>query len=245
MFCAVLISCGDKKAGDKSKMTKVEKVFAETLKAHGGDLYETAAYEFVFRNKTYTFENEGSTYHYTVTSQIGDSVIVDELVNGKLSRTINNEEQVLTEKEVDKYFEALNSVIYFATLPHKLKDEAANRTYVGETVIMGEGYHVMMVTFDEEGGGNDYDDNFYYWLNKETHLIDYLAYNYTVNDGGVRFREANNTRTIGGIVFQDYVNYKAELGTPLDSLPVLFETGRLKRLSEINTEKVKVLRTGE
>jgi hypothetical protein len=245
VFLSFFTSCGEKEVGEIKELSKMDQIFEQTLEAHGGDLYETASYEFVFRDKTYTFKNDGSSYHYSVTSQKGDSLIVDELINGEFKRTINNEEQVLTEKDIAKYFEALNSVIYFATLPHKLKDEAVNRDYVGETSIKGKDYHVMKVTFDKEGGGVDFDDNFYYWLNKKTHLIDYLAYNYTVNDGGVRFREAYNTRKVDGIVFQDYVNYKAELGTPLDSLPVLFETGGLKKLSEINTEKVKLLNDEE
>ena len=59
-----------------------------------------------------------------------------------------------------------------------------------------------------------------------------------MNGGGVRFRSAYNSRNVGGIIFQDYVNYKAEMGTPLGDLPKLFEQGRLKELSKIDTENV-------
>jgi hypothetical protein len=241
LFVVSVSSCEQQGENEKVEMSKMDEVFAKTLKAHGGDLYETAEYELVFRDKSYTFRNDGSDYHYTATSQKGDSIIIDELVNGIISRKINGDLQELTEKQEKSYFESLNSVIYFATLPHKLKDEAVNKVYMGETKIKGKDYHVMKVSFNEEGGGTDHDDNFYYWLNKSSHLIDYLAYDYTDGDGGVRFREANNTRNIDGIVFQDYVNYKAELGTPLADLPGMLERGELKKLSEINTEKVKSL----
>jgi hypothetical protein len=48
--------------------------------------------------------------------------------------------------------------------------------------------------FGQDGGGKDFDDEFHYWINKQTHKIDYLAYNYQNDDGGVRFRICFNTR---------------------------------------------------
>jgi hypothetical protein len=37
----------------------------------------------------------------------------------------------------------------------------------------------------------DFDDEYMYWI-KDTRKVDYLAYSYHVNDGGVRFRAAFN-----------------------------------------------------
>jgi len=80
-----------------------------------------------------------------------------------------------------------------------------------------------------------------YWINEETGIIDYLAYNYIVNGGGVRFREAINSRKINDIVFQDYINYKPESKeTPLNELDNLFENGQLKELSRIISEDITV-----
>jgi hypothetical protein len=160
------------------------------------------------------------------------------LENGTLTRTVNGNTTGLSPKDVAKYTEALNSVVYFATLPHKLSDAAVNKSYVGRTTIKGQDYEVVAVTFDQEGGGVDHDDEFRYWINVDTKTIDYLAYNYETNDGGVRFRSAYNPRTVGGIRFQDYVNYEAPIGTPLDELPELYEAGKLKELSRIETEYV-------
>ena len=71
--------------------------------------------------------------------------------------------------------------------------------------------------------------------------MDYLAYNYKVNGGGVRFRSSYNRRNVGGIIFQDYINYKAEVGTPLKDLPTLYENDKLKEVSRIDTENVKLI----
>jgi len=144
----------------------------------------------------------------------------------------------LTIKEANAISGGLNSVIYFATLPHKLNDKAANVAYIGQKKVKNVLYEVIEVTFDKEGGGKDYDDEFYYWINNETNLIDYLAYNYQVGTGGVRFRSAYNKRNIAGITFQDYINYKAPLGTPLSELPSLYERDKLIELSRIETENI-------
>jgi hypothetical protein len=37
-------------------------------------------------------------------------------------------------------------------------------------------YDVVGVTFGQDGGGKDFDDEFHYWINKQTHKVDYLAY---------------------------------------------------------------------
>jgi len=110
--------------------------------------------------------------------------------------------------------------------------------YVGQEKVKNVLYEVIEVTFDKEGGGKDYDDEFYYWINRETYLIDYLAYNYQVGKGGVRFRSAYNKRNIAGITFQDYINYKAPVGTPISELPSLYESDKLIELSRIETENI-------
>ncbi|MEL6989465.1 MAG: DUF6503 family protein, partial [Bacteroidota bacterium] len=118
-------------------------------------------------------------------------------------------------------------------------DPASNKKYICTTSIQSKAYDVVEITFDEEGGGDDHDDTFYYWINQAEHTIDFLAYNYKVNKGGVRFRSAENRRVVDGIVFQDYINYKAEVGTPLKELPALWESNELKKLSEIKTEAIQ------
>ena len=223
----------------EKKMDKADSLVARTIEAHGGKRYDTAQYAFSFRKKRYTFRNSGGRSLYSVRTGAGDTL--DVLDNGKLTRTIDGTATELSNKDVAKYSEALNSVIYFATLPHKLNDRAVNKSYKGRTKIKDREYDVVGVTFDAEGGGADHQDEFRYWIDTSNHTVDYLAYNYETNDGGVRFRSAYNARTVEGIRFQDYVNYEAPIGTPLDSLPALYEAGELKELSRIETEEVEVL----
>lgn len=212
------------------------------LLAHGGHRYDKAAYAFDFRGNAYEFKNHGASYHYTAHKTAKDgTAYIDVLDNGTFTRTSEGDVVELTDKQRTGLSNSLNSVIYFATLPHKLTDPAVNLTHMGSTMIKGQAYEVLQVTFDQEGGGQDHDDTYHYWINKKTDLIDYLAYNYQVNGGGARFRVAYNTRVVDGIVFQDYSNYKAPFETPLNELPAMYQSGDLKLLSEIKTENVSSL----
>jgi len=219
-------------------LSAADALLHKALEAHGGNRYDTADYTFVFRDKIYTFKNDGPTYRYTRAYEKDGKAILDLLDNGTFTRATDGKATPLSAKATRAASDGINSVVYFATLPHKLRDAAVNRYPAGETTIRGKKYQTLKVNFDEEGGGTDHDDNFLYWINDATGRIDYLAYDYRVNGGGVRMREAYNPRVVDGILFQDYVNYKAPVGTPLTALPGLLETGALKELSRIETEDV-------
>ncbi|WP_299781519.1 DUF6503 family protein [uncultured Formosa sp.] len=219
-------------------LSESQKIIKEAIAAHGGDLYDSANYSFVFRKNTFQFKNDKSNYEYTKLYKKGDSAIIDVLKNGHFTRTVNNKIVELSDKAIASGTGSINSVIYFATLPYKLNDKAVNSKLIESINVKGKNYDAIQVTFNEEGGGEDHDDQYFYWINKDTKKIDYLAYNYSVNEGGVRFRVAYNTRVVDGITFQDYTNYEAEVGTPLKDLPILFEANKLKELSKIKTENV-------
>lgn len=216
---------------------------AKAIEAHGGSRYDQAYYSFVFRDRLYTFKNDNRQFIYTRQQEKDGQLILDSLTNKGVVRYVNGEKQILTDKQIASYSEGVNSVIYFATLPHKLQDPAVNAAGIGTIEVKGESYAVLQVSFEEEGGGTDFEDNYRYWINTKTNRIDYLAYDYQVNGGGVRFRSAYNPRIVDGILFQDYVNYKAPIGTSLDDLPAMFAAGELEELSRIETEEVKRLGT--
>ena len=71
--------------------------------------------------------------------------------------------------------------------------------------------------------------------------MDYLAYRFNDKRDGSRFREAYQVRTIEGIRFADYINYKAnDNTTPLADYNRLFEQGNLSEISRIINENVTV-----
>tara|TARA_R110002167_G_scaffold36686_10_gene115883 strand:- start:1 stop:804 length:804 start_codon:yes stop_codon:yes gene_type:complete len=229
-------------SSDPAQHNKADTLLMEAYQAHGGNKYNYAHFSFDFRKKQYTFQNRKDGYRYTVAYLDQGREIMDILENGKLTHLVDGLGVEMTEKDHAKYFEAINSVIYFATLPHKLNDKAVIKTYEGSTTIKGIAYDILGITFEQKGGGKDHDDQFHYWINTETKTIDYLAYNYQSGKGGVRFRSAYNPRTVAGIRFQDYINYEAPVNTPLKQLPKLYEEGRLKELSKIELEHISAVR---
>lgn len=219
-------------------LSKADNLIAQSIDKHGGKKYDQAYYGFTFREKEYTFKNDGPRFIYTVKEEKDGNTITDSLTNNGLVRYIGSRKTQLSDKDIFKYTEALNSVIYFATLPSKLKDSAVKSTYLGATTIKNEPYEMIHVTFEQRGGGVDFEDVFLYWIHAKKKTMDYLAYEYHTNDGGVRFRSAYNTRNVDGIIFQDYINYKAPLKTPLNELSSMYEKGQLKELSKIETKDV-------
>lgn len=249
VLATVVISCNSKKGNQDDNLkndtiatvkplTKADSIISKAIESHGGDLYKTADYTFEFRGKKYRFHNKGTDYTYSTEIQKGDSLIQDVMTSEKFERAINGQKQKLSPADASKYGESLNSVIYFATLPYKLQDASVTKTFVEEATIKGKRYDLIKVTFGQDGGGKDFDDEYMYWINKDTRKVDYLAYSYHVNDGGVRFRAAFNPRVINGVTFQDYVNYEAPVKTPLKNLAALYEQGKLKEASKILTENV-------
>ena len=228
---------------DGESISVADSVLNLALKAHGSWVLDTASFTFVFRKQTYSLGNENGVVKYTVTSTENDGrVFEDILVGSILTRNIDGKEFDLPAAKKAKVSSALNSVIYFATLPYKLLDNAVQLVYDGPQIVKDQAYLGLSVTFAEEGGGEDHDDAFYYWINAQTHRIDYMAYSYKVNNGGVRFRAAFNPRIVNGVLFQDYINYEARVGTALNTLPKLFALDSLKQLSLIETEQVKKLK---
>ena len=243
MVIITICSCSPRLAGEnKSELSKADRIIKQAILAHGGPAYETETIQFNFRNNNYIFSHldGGYLYQSTKTTQDG-SEIIDILNNGNFTRTVDGVEKSLSDKDTRKFSDGLNSVIYFASLPYKLRDKAVFKKYVGEATVKGQKYHEIEIYFSEENGGTDHDDIFHYWISKENHTIDYLAYNYQVNGGGVRFRSAYNPSVVGGIRFQDYINFKAPVGTSLQDLPALYESGDLKELSRILTEHINRL----
>ena len=223
--------------------SQAQAIVDKAIEAHGGERFEDLHLAFDFRDKHYTLERKGGIFTYTREFTDSTGEIKDVLTNESFHRLINGNTANLAEDRKKAYGNSVNSVHYFALLPFGLNDPAVNKSYVGETEVKGTPYHLIKVTFDQEGGGVDYEDQFLYWINANTYTMDYLAYSFynKVEGQGYRFREARNPREIGGIRFQDYINYKPKSkDVSLDSLEVLYERGQLEELSTIDLENIEV-----
>lgn len=213
----------------------------EAITTHGGSAFNAFHLSFDFRDRHYTVARNGGIFTYTREFADSTGKIKDVLDNDGFRRYKDGAVVDLPRKRAEAFTRSVNSVIYFALLPFGLNDDPVNKELIEATTVKGEPYDVVRVTFDAHGEGEDHQDIFLYWFHQDKHTMDYFAYSYKTDGGGVRFREAVNARVEGGIRLQDYINYRPEDETiPVDSMMVMFTTGRLRKLSEIRMENVAV-----
>lgn len=220
-----------------------EDIINRTIEVHGGSLYENSIIAFDFRERHYKLlrKNGIFSYHRIFADSLGK--YEDQLTNDGFQRTLNGRPVDLTEEWKARYTRSVNSVAYFALLPYGLNDPAVNKNLIGEEEIKGNLYYKIRVTFDQEGGGEDYEDVFVYWINKENYRMEYFGYRYETDGGGIRFREAVNVRDAGGILFSDYINYKgADTDSDVSALAEKYRQNQLEKLSEIRLENLQVTR---
>ncbi|MEM8999966.1 MAG: DUF6503 family protein [Bacteroidota bacterium] len=225
----------------KSGYLTAQEVIDASIAASGGALYKNHETSFFFRDRRYisTIKN-GKKILKRVT--FSDTLKITDVKTGDgFERFFNDTLMVLPDSVSTRYANSVNSVHYFARLPYGLNDFAVNKELIGEVDLDGKKYYKVKITFDQEGGGADFDDVYLYWINKETFKPDFLAYEFHVDGGGFRFRKAYNERFVSGIRFVDYENYKPrERFANLMRIDSLFEAGGLELLSKIELSVIKV-----
>lgn len=233
----------------KKELTDADAIVRKSIEVSGGDFIKNSVIDFDFRDKHYrAFRNKGKFVlereFKDESNQYFDTIVqIKDAINNKgFQRFVNNFPMAVRDSTASKYSASVNSVHYFSVLPYGLNNRAVKRTYLEQSKIKGKDYYKIKVTFNEDGGGEDFEDVFIYWISTETFKVDYLAYSYEENHGtGLRFREAFNERYIEGIRFVDYNNYKSkDEKVILETIDIQFENGKLELLSKIELENVLV-----
>lgn len=226
----------------KKELKDADVIVRKSIEVSGGDLIKNSSIEFNFRDKLYKAIRNNGKFQYERIFKDSMGIIKDVLNNKGFKRYINELSFEVSDSKETAYSASVNSVHYFSVLPFGLDGKAVNKTYIGRSKLKGNDYYKIKVTFNEDGGGEDFEDIFIYWINTKTFKAEYLAYSYNEDDGlGLRFREAYNEHYIEGIRFVDYNNYKPKNeNTPLENLDNLFETDSLSFLSKIELKNMLV-----
>ncbi len=224
----------------KSKIENPEILVNNAIQSHGLHELSNKSITFDFRDISYSMYRTDQNYIYTRTFEDSLGKVVDSVFNSSKIRRHRNDSLVnLDEEWSNKYLNSVNSVLYFFQVPFILKDPAAKKLILDQVNIEGQPYYSLKITFSEENGGEDFEDEYRYWIHTEKYTVDYLAYNYQTEGGGTRFRKAINRREINSLTFQDYINFKPETKfPPLDSLPMHYEKGKLKEVSRITNQNI-------
>ena len=231
-----LLSCS-------SEYSKEKQIIEKSMQVYGWNQKEFSIV-FDFRDYKYKLTRKPNFFSYQ-RSILREGVLIKDVMtsNTKLKRYLDEIPLKLSDSLKDIYSNSLNSVMYFFQLPRPLNDPAVIANYKGEKTISNKVYWALEVKFQEKDGGKDFQDEFRYWIDPKSGHIDYLAYSYLTEGGGTRFRKAKNVRENNGFIFQDYTNFRpVKKFTSLDSLPILYERGKLILVSEIENKNIKVLK---
>nr|WP_286941419.1 DUF6503 family protein [Allomuricauda sp.] len=218
-------------------------IIDKAIAVSGTEKLKNAEASFDFRDYHYTYKRNQGRFEYTRIGKKGDGTKIQDIYTNKgLVRYVADTLVNLTEKRKKAYANSVNSVIYFAFLPLWLKDPAVILEDQGKSVIKGKEYYKIRVTFEQEGGGDDFEDVFLYWFDVKDYSMDYLAYKYFTGKGGMRFREAYNTRKINGVTLQDYHNLKPKTkgSISFDHIEKAYGNNQLETLSRIELKNVKI-----
>lgn len=224
------------------KKLSVQEIVDKSIEVSGGvSNYENSRISFNFRGLKYISEANGKEKTLKRIRKNDTVYLLDVLSPSGFQRFENDSLVVLHDSMATKYGNSVNSVHYFSKLPYGLNDPAVNKELLGETKIKGKSYYKIKVTFDQEGGGDDFDDTYVYFFNTSTFKPDYLAYDFHVDGGGMRFREAYNERYVNEIRFVDYINMQPiDNNTSVLQVDSLFNNDRLKLLSKIELTDIEV-----
>lgn len=248
LIFTLFFNCKNEIKKEDVKQLTANEIVEKSIEVSGGEKFNNSNISFNFRDKHYNAKRSNGKFWLErifkdSLSEIKDvlSNTIDNPYNG-FQRFIDGIEFELSDNKIGAYSASVNSVHYFSVLPYGLNDKAVNKILLGEESIKEKDYYKIQVTFNQDGGGEDFEDVFIYWINKATFKPDYLAYSYNEDDGkGMRFREAYNERIVKGLRFVDYNNYKSiNAITNLRDLAMDFQNGNLKLLSKIELKNIEV-----
>jgi len=233
IVCLLLYAC--------ASTTDPQRIIDRAIEVAGGEKFDKSTIEFDFRNRHYIAHRDYGTYSLERVFKDSSNIVHDYLTNDGFHREINDQPASVPDTMAVKYARSVNSTLYFALLPYGLNDPSVRKKYLGTTSIDGQQYFIVQVTFAEIGGGEDFNDIFIYWIHETKYTMDYMAYLYYSEGGGLRFRKAVNPRKVDGVLFQDYINYMPkEDSVTIDQMESLYKRNELEELSRIDLTNIVV-----
>jgi hypothetical protein len=240
LLLVLLISACHTPEPGSSQKSRAEMIIDSAVAYHGGSRYDSLELSFRFRDRIYDVSRQNGKYQYSVTYSDSNGIVKREIRNEGYAEFLNDLPITLSSKDSVSRAASVNSVIYFVLLPGPLQDPAVNAAFNGIQRLKDKEYYEIEVRFHEEGGGEDFEDVYLYWFDREDYSMDYLAYSFYEDDGGTRFREAYNTRRINDLILQDYLNFKGPSPDSLGQISELFRKKQLDTLSRIEVSSIHI-----
>lgn len=226
---------------EPDKTLTAQEIVDNSIADSGGKQFNDYKISFDFRDKSYISENVDGQRVFKRISDLDTTTIIDIKRGDDFERYVNDFLVMVPDTMAVKYANSINSVHYFVRLPYGLNDAAVNKELLGKETIAEEEYYKVKVTFDQQGGGKDFEDTYLYWFDLKTFKPEYLAYDFHTDGGGQRFRKAYNEHYVNGIRFVDYENYKPKNeSTGILEIGQQYNEDGLELLSKIELKNISV-----
>ena len=219
-------------------------IVERSIEHHGGDLYRHSETALDLCSKSGCFQVvarvDGDRWAYTVTGKSGGSKRRVVSSHDALEVWRDGDTEAVPAEEEQRYRDWAMARVYFCFLPYRLGDPSVRQQDLGLVDWDGRQLHKVKVTF-EPGSSTDAGDEYLYWFDPETARLEYLAYSYDDNGGGLRFRRAVNHRRVNGLLFFDQENHGANgPGLSVDDIDPDYVRDSMRHVSTVRLESIRV-----
>lgn len=214
------------------------------IEHHGGEIYRHSETELDLCSKSGCFQVtarlDGDRWAYTVSGKSGGSQLRVRSAHDALTIHRNGVEETVAADKEQRFRDWAMARVYFCFLPFRLNDPSVYKQDLGLVDWDGRRLHKVKVTF-EVGTSTDAGDRYMYWFDPETARLEYLAYSYDDNGGGIRFRRAIRHRRVGGLLFFDQENYGIDgPGLSVDAIDAAYVRDAMRHVSTVRLEDIQV-----
>ncbi len=221
-------------------------VVDRAIEHHGGEVYGHSETELDLCSKSGCFHVvariDGDRWAYAVSGKSGDSRLLVRSTDQELTVRRDGRPEPVTADKEQSFRDWAMARVYFCFLPFRLNDLSVMKQDLGPVDWDGRRLHKVKVTF-QTGTSTDAGDQYMYWFDPETARLEYFAYSYDDNGGGLRFRRAVRHRRIGGLLFFDQENLGADgPGLSVDAIDAAYVRDSMRHVSTVRLEKIQVTR---
>ncbi len=219
------------------------------IEHHGGEIYRHSETELDLCSKSGCFHVvarvDGDRFAYVVSGKSGGARLEVRSTNDALEVSRNGEPLAVEPAKQRQYRDWAMARVYFCFLPFRLGDPSVIQQDLGLVDWQGRRLHKVKVTF-EPGTSTDSGDEYVYWFDPESARLEYFAYSYDDNGGGLRFRRNLRHRRAGGLLFFDQENYGVDGGgadgpdLSVDSIDAAYVRDAMRHVSTVRLEGIEV-----
>ncbi len=230
--------------GEQPAETSRPAIVDRAIEHHGGELYRHSETGVDLCSKSGCFHVvallDGDRFVYTVAGTSGGARLEVRSSNDALEVRRDGEPLAVEPGGEQKYRDWAMARVYFCFLPFRLGDPSVRHQDLGLVDWDGRRLHKVKVTF-EAGTSTGAGDEYVYWFDPESARLEYFAYSYDDNGGGLRFRRTVRHRRAGGLLFSDQENFGADgPGLSVDAIDAAYVRDAMRHVSTVRLEGIEV-----